>query len=60
MLSELVPEVLFTCDGCCFDVFAVSGDDAAHFCDCYCVGPVVMVMIASTNHCAMGPWPTIL
>ena len=31
MLSKLVPEVLLNCDGCCFDVFPVSGDDAACF-----------------------------
>ena len=49
MPSKLVPEVLFSCDGCCFDVFAVSDDDA-----------VVMVMVASTSHCAMGPQSTIL
>ena len=31
MLSKLVPYVLFSCDGCCFDVFAVSGYDISHF-----------------------------
>ena len=52
MPSELVFVAFFSCDGCYFDLFAVSGDDAACFCDSYCVGSVVMV--ASTNHCAMG------
>ena len=59
MLSELVPEVLFSCDGCCFDVFAVSGDYVAFF-DSHCVGSVVMVIVASTNHCTMGPRSSIL
>ena len=54
MPNELVPEVLFSCDGCYFDVFAVSGDDVACFCDLYCVASV-MVIVASTNHYAMGP-----
>ena len=26
------------------------------FCNYYCVGSVVMVMVTSTNYCAMGPW----
>ena len=51
MLSEVVSEVLFSCDGFCFDVFAVSGDDVACFCDSHHVGSVVMVMATSTNHC---------
>ena len=59
MLSELVFEVLFSCDGCCFDVFAVSSDDVACFCDSYYVGSVVMVMGPSMNHCAMAPWSTV-
>ena len=60
MLSKLVPEVLFSCDGCCFDVHSVSGDDAACFCNSYCVGSVVMVIVTSTNHYVMGSWSTIL
>ena len=31
MSGELVPQVLFGCDGCCFVVFAVSVDYAACF-----------------------------
>ena len=26
----------------------------------YCVGYIVMVMVASTNHCPIGPWSTML
>ena len=55
---ELVPMVLLSCDGYCFDVFTVSVNDAVCFCDSYCVGFVVMV--APTNHCTMSPWSTIL
>ena len=29
MLSELVPEVLLSCDGCCSDVFDVFGNYVA-------------------------------
>ena len=56
--SKLVPLVLFSCDGCCFDVFTVSGYDVSCFCDSYYVGSIVMVMVTSPN--AMGPWSTIL
>ena len=60
MPSKLVPEVLLNCSGCCFDVFAVSGYDMSCFCDSYCVGNVVMVMVTSTNHCVlMGSQSTI-
>ena len=59
MPSKLVSEVLISCDGCCFDVFAVSDDDAASFGESYCVGSVVMVMVTSINHCAMDPQFTI-
>ena len=55
MLNKLVPYVLFSCDGSCCDVFTVSGYDTSCFCDSYCVGYVVMVMVASSNHYAMGP-----
>ena len=45
MLGELVLEVLFGCDGCCFDVFAVSVDYVACFCKSYYVGFVAMVIV---------------
>ena len=60
MLGQLVPKVLFGCDGCCFDVFAVSVDYVACFCESYCVGSVTMDMVASTNHCAIGSGSNIL
>ena len=50
MLGKLVPEVLFGCNGCCFDMFAVSVDYAACFCESYCVGSLDLVIVASTNH----------
>ena len=53
MLGELVPEVLFGCYWCCFYVFAVSVDYVSSFCESYCVGSVAMVMVTSTNHCAI-------
>ena len=31
MPSGLIPEVLFSCEQCCFDGFGVSGDDVACF-----------------------------
>ena len=53
MLGELVPEVLFACDGCCFDVFAVCVDYVTYFCEFYCVGSVSLVMVTCISHCAM-------
>ena len=60
VLHKLVPEVWFSCDRWSFDVFAVSGDDVACFCDSCHVGPVVLAMVTSINHCVMSPQSTIL
>ena len=59
MPSKLVPEVLFSSDGCCFDLFAISSDGVACFCYSYCVGSAVMAMVTPTSHCAMGSQSTI-
>ena len=37
MLSELIPEILFSCDGCYFNLFAVPSYYAACHCDLDCV-----------------------
>ena len=61
MPCELVPGVLFKCDGCCFDMFAVSGDYAA----CFVFFFVILIMqdlllwlwspLPSTVPCVYGP-----
>ena len=60
MLSQVVLYALLSSDGSCLDVFTVSGDDTSCFCDFYYIGFVFMAMVASTNHCTMGPQSTIL
>ena len=60
MSSELIPEILFSCDGCCFDMFAVPSHYVACHCDSDCLGSIVMVVITCTNNCPVGPWSTIL
>ena len=60
MLSELVPEILLSCDGCCFNMFAVPSYYVAWCCDFDCIGSFVVVVIAYANNCSMSPRSSIL
>ena len=56
MLSKLVPEIFFSCDGCYFKVLTVPSYYVACHCDSDCVWSIVMLLITYSNNCSMGPW----
>ena len=59
MLGELVPGVLFSCDGFALMCFLFLLIMHTCFCESYCVGSVAMAMVVSTKYSAKGPWSTI-
>ena len=61
MLSKLVPEILFSCDGYCFNVFAVQSYYAACHCNLDCIVSMVMFVITCTNNYSTGlQYPILL
>ena len=60
MVSELVPEILLSCDKCYFKMFAVPSYYVACHCNLNCVRSIVMVMISYANNCCMDPQAPII
>ena len=53
MSSDLIPEILFSCDGCYSNMFVAPSYCAACHCDSDCVWSIVMVVIVYAN---IVPW----
>ena len=60
ILSKLISGILFSCDGCYFNMSVICSYYAACHGDLDCVWSIVMVVVTYDNNCFMGRWSPIL